>query len=402
MFDNAAYPAASSNRFYRTATQLLPTETSVPTASALPSSSQVKPEPSRLISSSPDKALSNPVINSVIALANETARAGYGALVFCSSRVGCEKDAILISQVVPRMDEVDCFFVGKRMELLSDLRSTSTGLDSTLEKTIPVGVAFHHAGLTTEERDLIEAAFDQGVIKVIVATCSLAAGINLPARRVILHGARMGADLVGPSMLRQMRGRAGRKGKDEVGETYLCCQKSDLEAVSELMEAKLPNVQSCLLPQKRGIKRALLEVVATKLATSIDSVDEYVKKTLLYQTIDKTELTEMVKSTLRDLEETKLITKDDSELQATLLGQAIVASSLTPEDGIFIHKELRRALEAFVMDGEMHVLYSFTPVHAAQGNVNWKIFRNHMENFGDSDLRAFDFIGLKPAIVNKM
>jgi replicative superfamily II helicase len=54
---------------------------------------------------------------------------------------------------------------------------------------------------------------------------------------------------------RQMRGRAGRKGKDEVGETYLCCQKSDLEAVAELMEADIPIVESCLLPGKRGIKR---------------------------------------------------------------------------------------------------------------------------------------------------
>jgi superfamily II helicase len=57
------------------------------------------------------------------------------------------------------------------------------------------------AGLTTEERELIATAYDEGILKVIVATCSLAAGINLPARRVILHGARMGAELVGPSML---------------------------------------------------------------------------------------------------------------------------------------------------------------------------------------------------------
>lgn len=52
-----------------------------------------------------------------------------------------------------------------------------------------------------------------------------------------------------------MRGRAGRKGKDEIGETYLCCQKSDLESVAELMEADIPSVESCLLPEKRGIKR---------------------------------------------------------------------------------------------------------------------------------------------------
>jgi replicative superfamily II helicase len=52
-----------------------------------------------------------------------------------------------------------------------------------------------------------------------------------------------------------MRGRAGRKGKDEIGETYLCCQKSDLEAVAELMEAEMPDVTSSLAPEKRGIER---------------------------------------------------------------------------------------------------------------------------------------------------
>lgn len=57
------------------------------------------------------------------------------------------------------------------------------------------------AGLTTEEREIVANAFDRGTIKVIVATCSLAAGVNLPARRVILQGAVMGRDLVGPSML---------------------------------------------------------------------------------------------------------------------------------------------------------------------------------------------------------
>lgn len=54
-----------------------------------------------------------------------------------------------------------------------------------------------------------------------------------------------------------MKGRAGRKGKDEIGETYLCCNKSDLEEVSELMEADIPPLESCLLPGKRGINRLL-------------------------------------------------------------------------------------------------------------------------------------------------
>ena len=52
---------------------------------------------------------------------------------------------------------------------------------------------------------------------------------------------------------RQMRGRAGRKGKDEIGESYVCCIREDLEEVGQLLEADA--VESCLTPEKRGIKR---------------------------------------------------------------------------------------------------------------------------------------------------
>lgn len=149
--------------------------------------------------------------------------------------------------------------------------------------------------------------------------------------------------------------------------------------------------------------RALLEVIATKLATSDESIDDYMKKTLLYHSMDHEELVKMVKSTMQDLEETQLLHRtNDADFEATLLGEAIVASSLTPEDGLFIHRELRKALQAFVMDGEMHVLYSFTPVQAAQTNINWQIFRKEMDGFDESNLRAMEFVGLKPSIVNKM
>ncbi|CAD6445724.1 8e2f2837-c574-4635-9aec-9dd9add3c1ca [Sclerotinia trifoliorum] len=385
VFENAVYPASSANRFYETASQL--------NSQVGGNSTKPLPEPHRRIHISQHRELNNPLLNAVVALANETARSGYGVLVFCSIRL----------MVLPPIDTVDPIIMNRRHDLLSDLRNTSSGLDEVLEGTVLMGVAFHHAGLTTEERDLVAAAYDEGVLKVMVATCSLAAGINLPARRVILHGARMGSDLVGPSMLRQMRGRAGRKGKDEIGETYLCCQKSDLESVTELMEAEIPSVESCLVPGKRGMKRALLEVIATKLAISSDSIDDYVKKTLLYQTIDQEGLGSMVEMTMKDLLENKLIEQRQSfSYEATRLGQAVVASSLAPEDGLFVYKELQKSLEAFVLDGEMHALYTFTPVQVMQGNINWQIFRKEVDMLDESNLRVLGFVGLKPLLINKM
>jgi len=247
VYDGKIYPAGTTASLLKTVTQLDSRTQAQPIQPAL--------EHLRIIKPSAHKELKDAVLNAVVALANETARAGFGVLVFSSSRAGAESDALLISRVLPAFSEASPTIQEKRLDLLNELRSIPTGLDANLEKTIPSGVAFHHAGLTTEERELVANAYDAGILKVCVATCSLAAGINLPARRVILHNARMGRDLVGPSMLRQMRGRAGRKGKDEVGETYLCCRQSDLEAVVDLMHADLPEISSCLISDQRRIQR---------------------------------------------------------------------------------------------------------------------------------------------------
>ncbi|KAI1437566.1 P-loop containing nucleoside triphosphate hydrolase protein [Xylaria sp. CBS 124048] len=395
VYEGQVYPASSTRSILKTASQL-----------RKPSASQaldLGSQPVRAVQPSQHKQLQDPVLNAVVSLASETARSGYGVLVFCSSRQGCESDARIISRVLPQANELPATILEKRSDLLEDLRSLTTGLDPTLAETIPAGVAFHHAGMTTEERDLISLAYDSGAIKVVVATCSLAAGINLPARRVILHNARMGRDLIGPSMLRQMRGRAGRKGKDEIGETYLCCRKDDLDDVVELMHADLPQVSSALTTDKRRIQRALLEVVSIRLVDSRESMNEYIGKTLLSISREPELIREHVDSSLQELLKTGFIQCDRFDtFVATQFGKAVVASSLDPEDGAFIHREMQRALRAFVMDGEMHVLYTFTPVQELSMTINWQVFRSEMEALDDSGLRVMTFLGLKPTIVNRM
>ena len=326
VYDRSIYPVSTSSAFFKTTSQL----NSIQPLSNL--------SPTRVIQDSEHSELRNPLTNAVISLAIETAKASYGALIFCSGRQGCQSTALLVSEAMPGLSDVDVKLLDRRKDVINELRSLPVGLDDTLDKTVMKGVAFHHAGLTVEERDIVAEAYDRGVIRVIVATCSLAAGINLPARRVILQGARMGRDLIGPAMLRQMRGRAGRKGKDEIGESYLCCQKTDLEEVTQLLEADLPMVESSLTPEKRGIKRALLEVITVRLATHLSAIQEYVQKTLLYHSMNPALLATMVSKTLEELIGSGLVTVDSfGTFEATLLSKATVASSLTPEDGIFFH-----------------------------------------------------------------
>ena len=89
------------------------------------------------------------MLNSVVALACETARSGYGALVFAGSRARCEADALIISRAMPSWDNLCSEVIDKRIDLLGEFRSLSTGIDSVLERTIPFGVAFHREDINS-------------------------------------------------------------------------------------------------------------------------------------------------------------------------------------------------------------------------------------------------------------
>ena len=151
--------------------------------------------------------------------------------------------------------------------------------------------------------------------------------------------------------------------------------------------------------------RALLEVITIRLATHRDAIDDYVQRTLLYRTMDRPQLDKMVEVTIAELLAEGLIILDETgSYEATPVSQAIVAASLTPEDGIFVYGELQRARRAFVMDGDMHVFYMFTPIGKGDHypEIDWKVFRQEMEKMDDSGLRAMQFVGINPGFVNRM
>ncbi len=82
------------------------------------------------------------------------------------------------------------------------------------------GVAYHHAGLDAPTRSFIEKMFERGLLRVICATTTLAAGMNLPARTVVLTNVSSPGDYgtpLSPNRVHQMLGRAGRPGRDRRG-----------------------------------------------------------------------------------------------------------------------------------------------------------------------------------------
>ncbi|EFE44367.1 hypothetical protein TRV_00899 [Trichophyton verrucosum HKI 0517] len=95
----------------------------------------------RVIRKSEFRELAFPIPNAMVALACETAAAGYGALVFCGSRQACQTNAVLIGDAMP--DTLDADTIEKRLDLVASLQSLPCGLDTYFAKTIPRGVAFH-------------------------------------------------------------------------------------------------------------------------------------------------------------------------------------------------------------------------------------------------------------------
>ena len=103
------------------------------------------------------------------------------------------------------------------------------------------GVASHHAGLLPAWKNLVEKLFQQGLIKVVFATETLAAGINMPARSTVISSTSKRTDsghrMLTANEFLQMSGRAGRRGMDEVG--YVTIIGTPFQSPEEVAELVL-------------------------------------------------------------------------------------------------------------------------------------------------------------------
>lgn len=165
--------------------------------------------------------------DNILQLCLETIEASCSVLIFCPTKNWCESLATQISTAFIRIcsDETNelrnilrsQFKNDLLLEVFEQLKFCPAGLDDVLKRTVGVAVAYHHAGLTMDERDIIEGAFRNGVIKVLIATSTLSSGVNLPAKRVIIRTPIFHGKPLDPLTYRQMVGRAGRMGRDSSG-----------------------------------------------------------------------------------------------------------------------------------------------------------------------------------------
>jgi replicative superfamily II helicase len=92
-----------------------------------------------------------------------------------------------------------------------------------LKQTIKYGIAYHHSGLTNDEKSIIERGFRNSTLLVLVATSTLSTGINLPAKAVIFKTPKIAINLMDSAKYKQMSGRAGRTGFDTSGDSIMIC-----------------------------------------------------------------------------------------------------------------------------------------------------------------------------------
>lgn len=142
------------------------------------------------------------------------------AIYFIFSRKGCDQAVAEISRLpLSLVNEVEAETLRHQVdEFLA--RNPEAGRAEQIEPLYR-GIAAHHAGILPAWKGLIEELFQQGLIKVVFATETLAAGINMPARTTVISSLSkrtdLGHRLLNPSEFLQMAGRAGRRGMDILG-----------------------------------------------------------------------------------------------------------------------------------------------------------------------------------------
>ncbi len=158
--------------------------------------------------------------------AKKTMKEGAQSLVFVNSRRSAEAVADLFAEeLAEEMKAADKNALADLSAEILDVINPPTAQCRRLANAVRGGAAFHHAGIVNKQRELIEEAFKAGKVKVITATPTLAAGVNLPARKVIIRDIKRysenGLDFIPVLEYLQMVGRAGRPKYDKEGESVL-------------------------------------------------------------------------------------------------------------------------------------------------------------------------------------
>ncbi len=224
--------------------------------------------------------------DAVSSLVMQSVDDGGQCLVFVNSRRSTEAEAVRLAGLLKKT-------AGRTLPepeaslLEGDSETTATG--RKLASCVACGAAFHNAGLTYRQRRYVEDSFKAGLIKVIVATPTLAAGINLPARRVVVRDAHRyessGNVPISVMEVKQMCGRAGRPGYDPYGEAVLVAKTENEydHLMWDYVDHDTERITSKLFGES-VLRSHILGLIATGDADSEGSVVDFMRDTFFGHT----------------------------------------------------------------------------------------------------------------------
>ncbi|KAM6441042.1 helicase POLQ-like isoform 1-T1 [Liasis olivaceus] len=350
----------------------------------------------------------------LIALATEVIPK-YSCLVFCPTKKNCENVAELICKHINR--DLKKIKEKEKHTLLKELRNICNGkLCPVLKRTIPFGIAYHHSGLTSDERKCIEAAYSSGLLCLLTCTSTLAAGVNLPARRVILRAPYVATEFLKKNQYKQMIGRAGRAGIDNTGESILIVQEKDKELVRNLIASPLESCYSTLLLEfNKGIRSLLLSVVGLKIANNPEEIYQFMCATLLSvqpQLLPKKKsLRDITMEALQWLKQNGLLKEKESSdseqncqynLGITQLGRATYKGSIELAYCDTLYADLKKGLEGLILESCLHLIYLITPYDMIpQCSPNWMVYFKQFGQLSLIEQQVTSIVGVPESFITK-
>ena len=293
------------------------------------------------IKGSEKKSLERLVENSIIN--------GGQVLVFVNTRRStvsvANKLSLIVEQNLLKKDKSalkKLFNESKRQ--LSELTSVDKKLYYCLER----GVAFHNAGLSSIQRRTVEQGFKDRVVKVIVATPTLAAGINIPAQRVIIrdlwrYDPNFGMHPIPILEYKQQAGRAGRPRYDKFGEAITIAKNENqkYEIFDNYIMGEPEPIYSKLGSQS-ALRMHLLAAIATNFVNSMDGIYKFIDSTFYSYQSDVNTLKNEIDFAVDFLIKNGFIEElSNNKFMSTLFGNRTSSLYIDPLSAL----QLKKALE---------------------------------------------------------
>jgi len=237
----------------------------------------------------------------------------------------------------------------KILSLIKHEQMEKMSIAQTLLSCVEKGVAFHNAGLSSIQKRAVEQGFKDRLIKCIVATPTLAAGVNIPARRVIIrdlwrYDANFGMIPIPILEYKQQAGRAGRPRYDKEGEAITIAKNSNqLDKIFyNYVLADTEPIYSKLGSQP-ALRMHLLSAIATNFVNDEESIYRFINSTFYAYQSDTYAIEGEIDTALEFLVENEFIKQIDNSYISTLFGARTSSLYIDPLSAIQLKKSLEKS-----------------------------------------------------------